>query len=366
MAKYSPVVSGIPVGAAPRRPFGAPLTTPAGDGSHVPLAGEDRVKLDNLQEWVAQDLRALEDEIDGLLQSDLPLLQEINDHLGQGRGKRFRPTLLLVIAKHGERSSADALFAAACIELIHTASLVHDDFIDQAATRRGLPTVYRKWGDAAALITGDWIYTKVFALMTAQDMVEATKIVARTVQAMSVAEMMQLERRRRLDMTQQDYLTIILKKTASVIEASCEIGALLHPRLVAHRSALADFGRACGMAFQITDDIFDYEADGQQIGKPVGGDWREGRITLPFLAAWNRAPEAERAELQDAVDSADDPQGLWPSVLEFVKRHEGTAVAREHALRYAAEAKTAIDGIDVDPQRAILVNAADYVLARLH
>ena len=179
----------------------------------MPLAGEDRVKLDSLQEWVAQDLLALEDEIDGLLQSDLPLLQEITAHLGQGRGKRFRPTLLLVIAKHDERSTAEALFAAACIELVHTASLVHDDFIDQASTRRGLPTVYRKWGDSAALITGDWIYTKVFAMMTGRDMVEATKIVARTVQAMSVAEMMQLERRRRLDMSEPDYLTIIQKKT---------------------------------------------------------------------------------------------------------------------------------------------------------
>lgn len=332
----------------------------------MPLAGEDRVKLDSLQEWVAQDLLALEDEIDRLLQSDLPMLQEITAHLGQGRGKRFRPTLLLVIAKHGERSSAEALFAAACIELVHTASLVHDDFIDQAATRRGLPTIYRKWGDAAALITGDWIYTNVFALLTSRDMVEATKIVARTVQAMSVAEMMQLERRRRLDMSQADYLTIIQKKTASVIEASCEIGALLHPELASHRKALAAFGQACGMAFQITDDIFDYEADGDQIGKPVGGDWREGRITLPFLAAWNAADADERAELQNAVETAEDPQGLWPSVRDFVRRHGGTTVAREHALRYAAEAKAAVDGLDVEPQRAILVNAADYVLARLH
>ena len=332
----------------------------------MPLAGEDRVKLDSLQEWVAQDLLALEDEIDGLLQSELPLLQEITAHLGQGRGKRFRPTLLLVIAKHGERSTAEALFAAACIELVHTASLVHDDFIDQASTRRGLPTVYRKWGDSAALITGDWIYTKVFAMMTGRDMVEATKIVARTVQAMSVAEMMQLERRRRLDMSEPDYLTIIQKKTASVIEASCEVGALLHPDLVEHRASLAAFGRACGMAFQITDDIFDYEADGDRIGKPVGGDWREGRITLPFLSAWSQAKVSERDDLQNAVDTAEDPQALWPTVREFVRRHDGTAVAREHALRYAAEAKQAVDGIGVDPQRTILVNAADYVLARLH
>ena len=120
------------------------------------------------------------------------------------------------------------------------------------------------------------------------------------------------------------------------------------------------------MAFQITDDIFDYEADGDRIGKPVGGDWREGRITLPFLSAWSQAKVSERDDLQNAVDTAEDPQALWPTVREFVRRHDGTAVAREHALRYAAEAKQAVDGIGVDPQRTILVNAADYVLARLH
>ncbi len=332
----------------------------------MPLAGEDRVKLHSLQEWIAGDLPSLEDEIDGLLRSELPMLQEICDHLGLGRGKRFRPTLLLIIAKHGERSTSEALFAAACIELVHTASLVHDDFIDQAATRRGLPTIYRKWGPSAALITGDWIYCKVFAMMTGRDMVDATRIVARTVHSMSIAEMMQLERRRRLDLPEEDYLTIILRKTASVIEASCEIGALLNPDLAEHRTALGEFGRKCGLAFQVTDDIFDYQGDKQRLGKPVGGDWREGRITLPFLAAWRVAPESERKELQDAVDTAEDPQGLWPEVREFVTRHDGTAVAQETALRYAAEAKAVIAGIDVEPQRDILVNAADYVIARLH
>ena len=332
----------------------------------VPLAGEDRVKLQSLQEWIAGDLVALEDEIEGLLRTDLPMLQDICEHMGQSPGKRLRPTLLLVIAKHTERANPNALFAAACVELIHTASLVHDDFIDQAATRRGLPTVYRKWGASAALITGDWIYCKVFQMMTAREMHEPTKIIARTVHSMSIAEMMQLERRGNLEMAEEDYLTIIRCKTASVIEASCEIGALLHPTLVEQREALAEFGRKCGMAFQITDDIFDYQADGDQIGKPVGGDWREGRITLPFLAAWRTAAPKERAELQEAVETAEDPQVLWPSVREFVLRHDGIAVAREQALRYAADAKAAIESIEVAPQRDILLNAADYVLARLH
>jgi octaprenyl-diphosphate synthase len=332
----------------------------------VPLAGEDRVKLHSLQEWIAADLAALEGEIDRMLTGELPLLQEICDHIGQGKGKRFRPTLLLITAKHDERASAEAIFAAACVELVHTASLVHDDFIDEAATRRGLPTVNARWGASAALITGDWLYCKVFALMTGRDMFDAMKIIARTCHSMSVAEMMQLERRRRLDLPENDYLTIIQKKTASVIEASCEIGALLHPELREHHAALGRYGRNVGMAFQITDDIFDYLGDLRRLGKPVGGDWREGRITLPFLAAWHAAPADERRDLEAAVAHTSDPTTLWSDVLAFVDRHRGTEVAQERALHYAAEAKQALASIDVSPQREILTNAADYVIGRLH
>lgn len=332
----------------------------------MPLAGEDRVKLHSLQEWIAADLVALEGEIDRLLTGELPLLQEICDHLGQGKGKRFRPTLLLVTSKHDERASVEAVFAAACVELVHTASLVHDDFIDEASTRRGLPTVNAQWGASAALITGDWLYCKVFALMTGRDMFDAMKIIARTCHSMSIAEMMQLQYRRRLDLPEADYLTIIQRKTASVIEASCEIGALLHPGLREHHAALGRYGRLTGMAFQITDDIFDYQGDLRRLGKPVGGDWREGRITLPFLAAWHAATAAERRDLEEAVAQSQDPATLWPDVLAFVERHQGTERAQERALHYAAEAKAALASIEVSPQREILSSAADYVIGRLH
>jgi octaprenyl-diphosphate synthase len=332
----------------------------------VPLAGEDRVKLQSLQEWISDDLDALETQINFLLAGELPMLQEICDHLARGKGKRFRPTLLLVTAKNGRAASAEAVFAAACVEMVHTATLVHDDFIDEAETRRGLPTVNAQWGASAALIAGDYLYSKVFALMTGRDMVDAMKIIARTTQAMSIAEMMQLEWKRRLDLSLEDYFTIIQRKTASLIEASCEIGALLHPGLAEHQTALATYGRKVGLAFQITDDIFDYLGDRRRLGKPVGGDWREGRITLPFIAARANAAEAERTELENAVRDSADPSVLWPDVRDFVQRHGGVDVAYDHAHRYGREAKEALDGVAVTPQSDILATAADYVLGRLH
>lgn len=332
----------------------------------MPLAGEDRVKLQTIQEWVAPDLTALEEEIESLLHGDVPMLEEILAHLAEGKGKRFRPTLVLITARNGDRASAEAVFAAACVELVHTATLVHDDFIDEAATRRGLPTVNARWGASAALITGDYLYSKVFALMTGRDMVEPMKIIARTTHAMSIAEMVQLERKRRLDLSADDYFGVIRKKTASLLEAACEIGALYHPRLSEHRAACAHFGRAVGMAFQIIDDIFDYAGDRRRLGKPVGGDWREGRITLPFIAAWEAAPASHREVLRRDIENGGDPDELWPSVCDFVERYDGIQAAFDAAHRYGSEAKQALEPVTISPQREILSTAADYVLGRLH
>lgn len=332
----------------------------------MPLAGEDRVKLQSLQEFISGDLVAFEDEYRRLLSGDLPLLQEICDHLKQGQGKRFRPTLLLLAAKHGSDLDTEAVFAAACVEMVHTATLIHDDFIDEAETRRALPTVNAKWGASAALIMGDYLYSKVFALLTARDMMEPLKILARTTHLMSIAEMMQLERKRLLTLSEEDYLTIIRRKTASLIEASCEIGALLHPRLRSRRSSLGRFGLNVGLAFQITDDIFDYLGDLRRLGKPVGGDWKEGRITLPFIAAWRNAPRRESQRIQDALSAGVDQAELWSDVCRIVENHGGVEYAYDVAARCGRSAKAAIRDLPVEPQRDILATAADYVLGRLN
>jgi octaprenyl-diphosphate synthase len=339
---------------------------PLGKADPVPLAGEDRVRLQTLQEWIAPDLVALESEIETLLHSDLTMLEEILSHVSLGHGKRLRPTLVLIAARGEERASADAIFAAACVELIHTATLVHDDFIDEAETRRGLASVNTKWGAAAALITGDYLYTKVFALLTGRGLDECMRSLARATYAMSRAEMMQLEWRRRLDLTVDQYLQVIQNKTASLIESSCEMGAFFHPELNSQHSTLARFGRSVGMAFQIVDDIFDYHGTEEQLGKPVGGDWREGRITLPFIAAWNSASIEERETLRREAESQADPSALWPQVRDFVDRHGGVEASYEAARRFGSEAKRALDTLQVSPQREILSTAADYVLGRLN
>lgn len=358
------------MGSGPKRPPDLPDAPHGGaappERVNVPLAGEDRVKLSSLQGWIAGDLEAFEARYDELLSGDLPLLQEICDHLKLGQGKRFRPMLLLITARDGEAAGEDALFCAACVELVHTATLVHDDFIDEAELRRGLPTVNAQWGPSSALIMGDFLYSKVFALLTGKGLHEAMAILGRTTHSMSIAEMMQLESRGKLDLGEDEYLAVITRKTASLIEAACELGALQHPRLRAQRQELATYGRNVGLAFQVTDDVLDYTGDRSRLGKPVGGDWREGRITLPFIAAWQAAPEAEKRPFRDGLADGADEAELWPQLRSFVERHGGVDYANRTALSYGQAAKRALDGVEVAPQRDILTSAADYVLGRLH
>jgi octaprenyl-diphosphate synthase len=332
----------------------------------VPLAGEDRVKLQSLQSFVAEELSSFEREYETLLNGELELLGQICEHLKQGKSKRFRPMLLLITSKNGSEMHPDTAFAAACVELVHTATLVHDDFIDDASTRRRLPTVNVKWGPAAALIMGDFLYTKVFSLLTARGMDDAMSIIAATTHRMSVAEMMQLESRSRLDLPEEDYFTIISEKTACLIAASCEIGSLFHPGLRKHRPVLSSFGQNLGMAFQITDDIFDYRGDPKRLGKPVGGDWREGRITLPFIAAWRNAPAQLKQRLREAISAGPEDPRLWAEVREMVQQYGGLDYSHRMAAHYGERAKEGLIGLATHPQTAILTDAVDYVLRRLN
>ncbi len=331
----------------------------------MPLTGEDRVKLESLQSFVERELAAFEGEYERLLTGELELLREICAHLLQGRSKRFRPTLLLIASKNGDEAPADAAFAAACVELVHTATLVHDDFIDEAETRRRLPTVNVKWGASAALIMGDFLYSKVFHLLTQRGMDEAMRIIAATTHRMSVAEMMQLESRERLDLTEEDYFQIISDKTACLIAASCEIGALMNPALQSHRRAFSEFGQALGLAFQITDDVFDYRGDERKLGKPVGGDWKEGRITLPFIAAWRNAPDALRQRIRQANEKSPGEPELWNEICEMVQEFGGLDYSHQMAARYGDKAKERLQAVAAHPQAEVLADAVDYGLRRL-
>jgi len=332
------------------------------------LLNRERSQLWRLQQIVAPELKRFEAELAAVMAGGTPLVREICDHLQRGRSKRFRPTLLLLAAKHDGGIDDRAILAAACVELVHTATLVHDDSIDEAATRRGLPSVNRAWGDHAALIMGDYLYAKAIDALCCSGLDEAVHRLVRTTLLMSQAEMMQLELRRDLGTSEEQYLQVIEYKTASLIQTVCDIGASFNPAVDGCRGCFGDFGRQVGLVFQITDDVFDFLGDERHLGKPTGQDWEEGRITLPLIAALQRAPAAARAEFEAAIAERPDApwRSHWPRVKSFVAAHGGVDCALRLARRLGEEAKARLEPLPGDGQRRLLEIAVDYVINRAH
>ncbi|MFO7654350.1 MAG: polyprenyl synthetase family protein, partial [Candidatus Krumholzibacteriia bacterium] len=313
-------------------------------------------------------LDRFEAEFAAILQGDSPLTEEICAYIRRGKSKRFRPTLLLLSAQHDDEVDPRAIRAAACVELVHTATLVHDDFIDESLTRRGLPTVNEKFGSAAALIMGDLLYSKALEALCETGLQHAVAQLARTTVLMSEAEMLQLEHRFDLEIGEERYMRIISQKTASLIETSCRVGVYLNPRLRDAEEAFGRFGRQTGLVFQITDDIFDYLGDERRLGKPTGQDWEEGRITLPLIAAWRNAPAAQRERLAKHADLREpaDRARVWPDVRDFVTENGGVDAAFARARELGEEAKEALGPVASGPQKDLLAVAVEYVINRLN
>lgn len=328
----------------------------------------ERIKLITLQRKIGPTLKLVEEEFQRITDGNSPLTRDICDHIRQGTSKKFRPTLLLLSAQDDHGIDPAAVTAAASVELVHTATLVHDDFIDEAMTRRGLPSVNARFGSSAALIMGDYLYSKALHNLCAAGQHHAVELLANTTVLMSEAEMLQLEHRFDMDITEDRYLQIIYQKTASLIENSCRIGVSLNPRLAAFEEAFGVFGAKTGLVFQITDDIFDYLGDERRLGKPTGQDWEEGRITLPLIAAWKNAPAADRARIAELGAQRDSAAraACWPEVRRFVTDHGGIDYSFAMARRFGDDAKNALGPVASGPQKDLLAVAVEYVINRLN
>jgi octaprenyl-diphosphate synthase len=250
----------------------------------------------------------------------------------------------------------------AVVEMVHTATLIHDDVVDKAALRRGQAAVNRRWHDGIALMMGDFLYSKAFQLFTAARLQRQMAVLAETTNRMSVAEMMQFQYHANLDMREDEYMLLIGEKTASLIAASCALGSLFAG--VRDVEAATAYGHNVGLAFQITDDLLDYLGDEYVVGKPVGNDLREGKVTLPLITALRNAPAKARSSLLQAVRSREIFEGQWPRMLDFVSRYGGIDEARSRAQFYGQRAKQALQPVPAGAERDALAEAVDFVIHR--
>jgi octaprenyl-diphosphate synthase len=326
--------------------------------AHMPLAAA----LREIQEPVRDRLDMVVEEMGHIVTSDLAFIEDVNRHLLRARGKLFRPTLTLLASAVADRPEERAVTVAAAIELMHLATLVHDDSVDHSVLRRGLPTVNSLFSHQVSVIMGDFLYSRALAALVEDGDIDVLRVLTRVSNELTVGEMRQLAALDQLSFPESEYYDLIRAKTATLLSAACEVGALCGAPT--HRQTLALYGDRLGMAFQIADDILDYVEEAAVTGKPSGLDLREHKVTLPLIAALRTMPPAHRARV-DALFATDEPSdNLVADVVTIVVDAGGIDYARKEGERFAREAETALTGLPASPARGALVDAIAYVMDR--
>lgn len=310
---------------------------------------------------IKQDLEVLNEGLVEAVSSPVELVNEVGTHLVTAGGKRIRPALCLLAARGGQNFSLDKVLPLAeAMELIHTASLVHDDVIDAADTRRGEPTANAKWNNQIAILGGDYIFARAFALVAKGGYGDyVSKRLAELVENLSVGEIIQDNTVYQAVKDLDNYYNRIQKKTADFLEICCELGGIVGGLSKDDTKKLAEYGHCIGMAFQITDDVLDIMQTSEQIGKPAGNDIRQGIVTLPVIHALNVSADAE--ELANIVTDSEMTNEMVERALTIVRETDGVEIAKAKADAYLEQARQAIPAGLPEEIRDAFVQVADFI-----
>lgn len=317
------------------------------------------MSINSMFALVQDDLAAIETQLSSIIHSPVALVSDIGQHLLLAGGKRLRPALYLLCAKSGKADSDAKLAIAAAIEMIHMATLVHDDVLDDAATRRGLATAKACWGNHTAILAGDFLFAKAFATIAQNDSGPMLNILTKVICSICEGEIIQNRDCYNTLQSEDDYLRRIAQKTADFLAASCELGGLSAELPSADVAALKYYGYAIGMAFQITDDILDITASSVQLGKPSGNDLSQGILTLPVLFAL--AHSKDRLELSNLITKKNIDQSSLARGLAIVKDSEGIEYSYKRVQHYLAEARNSLPPSVKGGVRQNLIDIADFV-----
>ena len=315
-----------------------------------------------IQRLAAADMAATDALIRRRLASDVVLINQVSEYIIGAGGKRLRPMLLLLAARALGRVDAQAHQLAAVVEFIHTATLLHDDVVDESDLRRGRRTANAVWGNAASVLVGDFLYSRSFQLMVELERPEVMRILADTTNQIAEGEVLQLLHVRNPDTDETAYLRVIERKTAILFAAATRLAALLCGADAATQDRLHDYGLNLGYAFQIADDVLDYASDAATLGKNLGDDLAEGKMTLPLIHAMQHADHAVRERLREIVQ-AGDIEAL-PEVIAAIRAHDSLGYSRQRALAFAARAEAALQGLPANDATAALRGLSQYALTR--
>jgi octaprenyl-diphosphate synthase len=311
---------------------------------------------------IAQDMREVDQVIAQRLDSGVPLVGQVSRYIIAAGGKRLRPALLLLICGALGFKGAQRFNLAAVVEFIHTATLLHDDVVDDSALRRGNATANETFGNPASVLVGDFLYSRAFQMMVDAQSMRIMEVLSDATNIIAEGEVLQLMNMHNAALDEAGYLQVIRSKTAKLFEASARVGAILAGASPTTEAACADYGQALGTAFQVIDDVLDYTGDTAVMGKNLGDDLREGKATLPLIAAMQRGSAAERELIQTAIETGNID--LIGQVVAIVSNTGALDVAREAAASEARRAITAAEQLPDNEHRACLIQLAAQLLER--
>ncbi|HEX9984618.1 MAG TPA: polyprenyl synthetase family protein [Thermoanaerobaculia bacterium] len=325
---------------------------------------EQAAYAERLLELIAPKLELVEEELRRNFQSKIKTISDVGDHILAGGGKRLRPALLLLVSKMLRYDDYRDVIYAAVVEFIHTATLVHDDIIDEAEIRRGRTSINYRWGNNLTVLVGDYLYTHSMAMALAEGNLDVLRLLSNVTIKMIEGEILGLETNGRADLTTEDYFEIVGRKTAALFGACCRIPGYLVEMPESQSNLLFNYGYNLGIAFQLIDDLLDFTSSTEVLGKPALSDLKEGKVTLPLLLSLPRATPHER-ELVAHVASSKSFDGIDPrEVLDLVHKYDGLTKSREIARDYALRARAALEPFAASPAKETLEMALDFVMER--
>ena len=313
---------------------------------------------------VRDELSRVEKEIGADSISSIDAVTAIGRHLQASGGKRLRPALLLLTARACGSRDEMAIRLGAVVELIHTATLIHDDVIDSAEIRRGRPSTNSRWGNQISVLAGDWLYMQAFRRSLEERSFHILDLLTGLTQMMVEGELLQLDHQGRIDLSEQDYLNLVNRKTACLFSVSARLGAVVAGAEDGLETLLGDYGWHVGMAFQLVDDILDFTSSAQTLGKPVGSDLREGKVTLPLILALEACAPAERAQIETVVRERAYQSVTLAAVLGLIEKYGGISQARRRAAALAGRARELAAKLPESPYKAALASIPELVIER--
>jgi octaprenyl-diphosphate synthase len=355
--------------ASPDMNSSAASVLPAGPSATTqsPARGDEDA-LTALMAQVGGDLEACNRTIVAHMASPVALIPQLAAHLVAAGGKRLRPLLTLASARlcgyPGPAGGERHVHLAACVEFIHTATLLHDDVVDESVLRRGLASANAVFGNKASVLVGDFLFARAFQLMVQDGSLKVLSILSRTAATIAEGEVLQLVTQNDLSTPEARYLEVIKGKTAALFCAACQVGAVVADRPDAEETALADYGMNLGIAFQLVDDALDYAADQATLGKTVGDDFREGKITLPVLVAYQAGDAAEQAFWHRTIETSEQADADLDEAMRLMAQHDAIRETLTRAACFAAAAKSALGVFADSTLRRTLADVADYTVSR--